>query len=155
MPKKKQEITGKPTHYNLHTMEYDWKHLPDGHLEFEVPEQRRLSRPVSISRENEQVHIQKNMNQEAEPVFREPAPLQVKMQDRNDYNEIFDNSPAQGNPYPNARNNEYFSGPLGKNRGEETPPPEAPPTYFIIWSHEDIKRVNQINYVEARHSYYH
>ncbi|ORC83620.1 uncharacterized protein TM35_000631200 [Trypanosoma theileri] len=39
--RKKEEVCGKPTQYNLRTCEYDWKYLPDTHFNLgETPKPR-------------------------------------------------------------------------------------------------------------------
>ncbi|KAG5508715.1 hypothetical protein JKF63_05213 [Porcisia hertigi] len=43
--KKKEEVCGKPNQYNLKTLEYDWKELPDNHIQ--VPPQRPRVRDYS------------------------------------------------------------------------------------------------------------
>ncbi|KAG8348420.1 hypothetical protein ERJ75_001233200 [Trypanosoma vivax] len=42
----KNEVCGKPTHYNLSTCEYDWKYLPDSH--FELGERPRRNRGLRV-----------------------------------------------------------------------------------------------------------
>ncbi|KPA77777.1 hypothetical protein ABB37_06610 [Leptomonas pyrrhocoris] len=39
--KKKEEVCGKPNQYNLQTLEYDWKELPDTHIQL-PPQQPRI-----------------------------------------------------------------------------------------------------------------
>lgn len=41
MLRKREEVCGKPTQYNLQTLEYDWKELPDTHLRFQGTNRRR------------------------------------------------------------------------------------------------------------------
>lgn len=45
--KKKEEVCGKPNQYNLQTLEYDWKELPDSHIQ--VPQQQPRIRNYSVA----------------------------------------------------------------------------------------------------------
>ncbi|GET87368.1 hypothetical protein, conserved [Leishmania tarentolae] len=45
MPLKKEEVCGKPNQYNLKTLQYDWKELPDTHIQ--LPPQKPRVRDYS------------------------------------------------------------------------------------------------------------
>jgi hypothetical protein len=45
--KKKEEVCGKPNQYNLQTLEYDWKELPDTHIQ--IPPQQPRVRAYSLT----------------------------------------------------------------------------------------------------------
>lgn len=40
--RRKEEVCGKPTQYNLQTLEYDWKELPDTHFAFQGDNRRKV-----------------------------------------------------------------------------------------------------------------
>lgn len=167
MRKKNQEVTGKPTQYNLQTLEYNWGELPEGQRFAGRAEQKRAPPDLAQNIANRLGGPPKEVKKEAKPMMAVAAPQQEDLpgpsdnmyrvadavdssyQDNNyDRGNAQANAQYNGNGYANAAAVDY------NNRGGQAQPSAPAQMYGILWSHEDIKRMNQINYTEARQSYF-
>ncbi|EAN94486.1 hypothetical protein C3747_186g78c [Trypanosoma cruzi] len=71
--RKKQEVCGKPTQYNLQTCEYDWKYLPDTHFNIEAKSPRRRQPSVQSN-----VPLERSLGTSWSPVIpRSPQKLEL------------------------------------------------------------------------------
>ena len=67
--KKKEEVCGKPNQYNLQTLEYDWKELPDTHIQL-PPQQPRIRNYSVASSANAAASPPPRLN----PITHQPLP---------------------------------------------------------------------------------
>lgn len=176
MPRKKEEVCGKPTQYNLQTLEYDWKELPDTH--YQIPQRQQRKRPqATVGSPSKEVKLL--------PVPPPPCPPMTAL------------SPMPAPSYPiqeavsggggsavggpsDIYGREVVDGSVGRDPqysqhgghpdwrsggampcGREVPQPLVseqraemhPPVYVAPWSHDDIRRMVHANYAEAQRKY--
>lgn len=164
--RKKEEVCGKPNQYNLQTLEYDWKELPDTH--YELPPQKPMVRDYSglygryahskINHTNPINHLP--LLQLPTPSRRTVLPL-VQQTTPQRSNKLggsespyasYDSSNGKrvdsqvGTPLPNLTVNMNYPR-HGGSRGEDGA------AYLMQWSHEDIKRLIEMNSIEANRQY--
>lgn len=126
--RKKEEVCGKPTQYNLQTLQYNWRELPDTHFEFQQENQQRrggtrLNAPYATD------------------YVAPPIPI-------NKAGDSLRHAKTDGDGYGNLG----AGGSNGFNTGaEELPMVDYTP--FMRWSHEDIRQMLRVNSTEANRSY--
>ncbi|RNF03770.1 uncharacterized protein Tco025E_08113 [Trypanosoma conorhini] len=122
--KKKEEVCGKPTQYNLQTCEYDWKYLPDTHFVIKQGVRRRErpslwpSAPASVARSTP----------------RAPSPQESPPRER----------PLAAATPPSP------APPLVASPAAATQGPQFP---LVPWSHEELRQMVYANQSEAQRSY--
>lgn len=106
--RRKKEVCGKPTQYNLQTLQYNWKELPDTH--FTIPDRNyRVHHPV-------------------EPVT------------------VTNESQGRENVGDSQMKKELVS------TGEQHDEVEVDYSYFLQWSHDDIREMLRANALDLQNS---
>eukprot|EP00796_Vickermania_ingenoplastis_P007088 gene7088-5022_t len=124
--KRKTDVCGKPTQYNLQTLQYDWKELPDTHFAFNGSEPRRRgasswSAPYATDDQNPPV---------SQPL-RRPDDRSTKLQA----------NPVAPSGYG------YGMDPMGGAAGL------IDYGQYMQWSHDDIRQMLRNNMIEASSKY--
>ncbi|TPP40912.1 hypothetical protein CGC20_36315 [Leishmania donovani] len=145
--KKKEEVCGKPNQYNLNTLEYDWRELPDTHIQVPPPQPcvRDYSALAGYGAAGNRAHHDNRdhvadlfgdgdggagQRPEREPQRRAlPPPL------------VAGESP-QALPYPSSGVNGRGDAVHG-NAAASPSGPYGADAFNVVWSHEDIKRAQR------------
>ncbi|KEG07890.1 hypothetical protein DQ04_08551030 [Trypanosoma grayi] len=124
--RKKEEVCGKPTQYNLQTCEYNWKYLPDTHFNLDKT-------PRSKSRQ--QVYskaLSDASNQTPREMIHQLPPLPLPSPRSTGFT-VVSPAPSQpvGLPFVAA----------------------SPQAHVIPWSHDELRRLVYANQMEAQNSH--
>ncbi|CAD2212656.1 hypothetical protein ADEAN_000006800 [Angomonas deanei] len=162
MRKKNQEVTGKPTQYNLQTLEYDWKQLPNSHRVFDNANKQNQNPPQNEPEQSRQVSLpgapyldapyaQEPFNNMSND--RDPFPVENYGNGRGiELPQAYYDAPYGNGDQPGANELSYQSRALDMQNpfaGNNSPENVLP----VHWTHDDLKRITNFNYMEAHRSY--